>query len=674
MHMLKGGISGGSSEFSALELLCLSLFSCPEAVPRSVLSTHNNASVLLSLDRVSPSVLSLLSQRRAIRSQSRDWVVSGWNVNGLRCLWKKRGLVPFLLRVFPDILILTELKSCLSRLPSELFATLAALGYKHVFLNTCELPRSGYSGVAVFTSARAVPLHVQSGIGVKDVDQEARVTTLFYSSLIIVGVYVTCSGLGPVRDHKRVLFNKAFRAHLLQLKALGFPLLVVGDLNVARRDNDVFDGSKNPSRKKWGGFKPYERQDFEELLRETQLFDVFEKLQCDDYDRYTYHFNPWHRRRNQGWRLDYFLSSADLLDDSTSGPVIKKMWLDHAALGLSDHLPIVCSVAGAAGVPFRVLPEPPVSVRGRLVAATKEGVCSSFASALWPSWLLYYPLSLFPVDSTVGVLRGSQHNRDCLYTTFIRAMGLSVTSRASQLDVLVAVCDSADVVSKLEQVDGILERVKKQTGLALPWALFSDVDALNQLGLLDKDSLRVIIVEDWGYLTKSTSLESSEDLRCFRGAWLCGNFPDSLCADDRVVVERRCSGHAMCLASSRLMSSGIPTSSSVSSSRVVGSSVITSAPVVSTSHADALELPYKAVVPSAPSKFRTPRICYPLNTKILKRMLLTVSPAAVYDSESSNIRCPSLLTKQTLSLTPLLAICCMFLLSGFLYKGWRVPA
>ena len=522
----------------------------------------------VSSPHLSSDVLSTLVLRQEECLHSRDWVVCGWNVNGIRCLWRKRGLIPFLLRVFPDVLVLTELKSCLSRVPPAMFPVLQALGYRIVFWHTCEIPRSGYSGVAVLCRARAMPLHCQVGVGVSSVDVEARVVTLFYSSIVVVGVYVTCSGLGPVRDHKRVAFNKAFKRHLLRLKELGLPLLVVGDLNVSRHDCDVFDGAVNPSRKKWGGFKPYERKAFEELLNVVEVHDVFEKLGREE-DRFTFHFNDWHRRRNQGWRLDYFLASADLLTaGSTQRPTITAMWTDRAALGLSDHLPVVCRIRNAVGIPVCSVPAVPLTCRGRLKLAL-EGHWLSFSTVRWPSWLLALPLSLLPLGSRVGILRGTTNSASYSYPSFVRALGCSVVRKAVDVECVITICPASDVLNTLERLEGVVRLIEQRTGVAVPWALFSDVQALHELGLLHRSNFRVILAEDWGSVGAGDAANvdcaltlprppvngvcvQTSKVRCIRGAWICGRFPKPPTTEDRVLVERRYSEQGLLDLSPRL--------------------------------------------------------------------------------------------------------------------------
>ena len=156
-------------------------------------------------------------------------------------------------------------------------------------------------------------------MGVEEFDREGRVVTLFYPSITVVGVYVPTSGIGEsdLRDSRRQRFDDAFEKHLLSLPK---PLLVMGDLNVARYEEDVFDGGRNLERATWGGFKVWERGRFEELLKRTGLLDGWEQMEVEKRgSRYTFFFNQWDQLNNRGWRLDYILGSPDLL--AGGGPV-----------------------------------------------------------------------------------------------------------------------------------------------------------------------------------------------------------------------------------------------------------------------------------------------------------------------------------------------------------------
>ena len=92
-------------------------------------------------------------------------------------------------------------------------------------------------------------------------------------------------------------------------RAAGRPLVMCGDLNVARTDMDVHPKERKP---RAVGQLPEERALLERIIDEG-LVDVGRALAPDDDTMFTW-WAPWRnmRQRNIGWRLDYVLASAPL--------------------------------------------------------------------------------------------------------------------------------------------------------------------------------------------------------------------------------------------------------------------------------------------------------------------------------------------------------------------------
>ena len=108
------------------------------------------------------------------------------------------------------------------------------------------------------------------------------------------------------------------------------PIIICGDLNVARSDIDL----KNPkSNRGNAGFSDQEREKIEQLL-EAGFTDAFRHLYPDRKDAYTwwsYRYNA--RKNNAGWRIDYFLTTNDIANQ------IKDVKF-HSDIYGSDHCPV----------------------------------------------------------------------------------------------------------------------------------------------------------------------------------------------------------------------------------------------------------------------------------------------------------------------------------------------
>ena len=113
----------------------------------------------------------------------------------------------------------------------------------------------------------------------------------------------------------------------------GKPLVMCGDLNVARTDRDVHPKERKP---RAIGQLPEERQLIEQIIGHG-LVDVGRAVDPDNDGLFTW-WAPWRnmRQRNIGWRLDYVLASAPLSATVISCPVQKDV-------GTSDHAPVVAS-------------------------------------------------------------------------------------------------------------------------------------------------------------------------------------------------------------------------------------------------------------------------------------------------------------------------------------------
>ena len=240
-----------------------------------------------------------------------------WNVNGLRaCLGK--GFTEYFQAANADFFCLQETKLQAGQVELEL------PGY-HQYWNYAE--KKGYSGTAIF--AKAEPISVQYGVGVPELDTEGRLITLEYPSYYVATCYTPNAQEGLKRIDHRMKWEDAFRAYLGGL-AERKPVLVSGDLNVARTDIDL--KNPGPNRGK-AGFSDQEREKMEWLLS-SGFTDSFRYLYPDvtgAYSWWSYRFNA--RKNNAGWRIDYWLVSDGAKERITGAAI-------HSEVFGSDHCPV----------------------------------------------------------------------------------------------------------------------------------------------------------------------------------------------------------------------------------------------------------------------------------------------------------------------------------------------
>ena len=242
-----------------------------------------------------------------------------WNVNGVRASAKK-GLLEFMRKARADVICLQETKAS----PQDLTHLAWPRGYE-VFWNSAE--KKGYSGTAIFT--RVKPRNLSLGIGIAEHDREGRVITAEFDDFTLVNVYQPNSQRGLLRlKYRTESWDADFLAYLQRLNG-SKPVLFCGDLNVAHAEIDLANPKSN---RRNAGFTDEERQNFSRLL-EAGYVDTFR-----EFEKRGGHYTWWSqfadcRKRNIGWRVDYFVASERLR------PSLKRAWILPDVMG-SDHCPV----------------------------------------------------------------------------------------------------------------------------------------------------------------------------------------------------------------------------------------------------------------------------------------------------------------------------------------------
>lgn len=240
-----------------------------------------------------------------------------WNVNGLRAIMGK-NFMEFFNEADADIFCLQETKLQAGQIEMDL------PGY-HQYWNYAE--KKGYSGTAIFTKKE--PISVSYGLGMEEHDKEGRVITLEFEDFYMVTVYTPNSQNELKRLDYRMVWEDAFRSYLTGLNQTK-PVVVTGDMNVAHKEIDL----KNPkTNRKNAGFTDEERVKMSQLL-ESGFIDTYRYFYPDTegvYSWWSYRFRA--REKNAGWRIDYFLVSADM-ESRLAGA---KIYTDVFG---SDHCPV----------------------------------------------------------------------------------------------------------------------------------------------------------------------------------------------------------------------------------------------------------------------------------------------------------------------------------------------
>ena len=226
-----------------------------------------------------------------------------------------------------DILCFQELKMIEETFPSEEFKSLGY--YSAVF------GQKAYNGVAI--CAKSPIQTVQKGFGNPHWDTQSRLIAAQVGDLHIVNAYAPHGDLrGKEKFQYKQDWYRAFLSYLEERYTNHDRLIVLGDMNIAFTDQDVYDAEALADTI---GTMPEERALFQALF-DWGLIDSFRML-YPDKKQYTW----WDYRtagiwRDEGMRIDYLLCTAALM------PLIKSLDVDlwprkRRSPTPSDHAPLV---------------------------------------------------------------------------------------------------------------------------------------------------------------------------------------------------------------------------------------------------------------------------------------------------------------------------------------------
>lgn len=255
-----------------------------------------------------------------------------WNVNGLRALLKKPEW-DWLMQADAQILALQETKATPDQLPPEV----ANRSGWHSFWDS-SVVKKGYSGVAVFT--RLEPLKVITGLADVRYQGEGRLLHIEFPAFHFFNGYFPNGGAPeldengkPTGRFKRVPYKLGFFEEFLR-EAVECqktkPVVVCGDFNIA---HEAIDLIKPKEHEQTSGFLPEERAWMDKFIK-AGFVDTFRHVHGQLKDQYTWwSYQGFARRKNQGWRIDYFFVSDSL------APNIREAGIMAEIKG-SDHCPV----------------------------------------------------------------------------------------------------------------------------------------------------------------------------------------------------------------------------------------------------------------------------------------------------------------------------------------------
>jgi exodeoxyribonuclease-3 len=254
------------------------------------------------------------------------FTLATWNINSVRL---REALVMRLLREeAPDVLCLQECKSPVELIPREGFAS---LGYAHMVARG----QKGYNGVAILSK---LPLKDAGSHDFAGLGHARHVAAELPNGVVIHCTYVPAGGDIPDREENEKFGQKLdFVAAMRDWARKARPKrsILVGDLNIAPRDDDVWN---HKSLLKIVSHTPVEVAAFEEAREAGTWTDVTRQDMPEGriYSWWSYRSPDWDAA-DKGRRLDHVWASADIAASAHSSRILRPVrgWEQG-----SDHAPV----------------------------------------------------------------------------------------------------------------------------------------------------------------------------------------------------------------------------------------------------------------------------------------------------------------------------------------------
>jgi len=251
--------------------------------------------------------------------------LAAWNVNSLKI--RLPQLVDWIAIARPDVLCLQETKIEDQSFP---LMQIKSAGYQAVYSG-----QKTYNGVAILSKEQGK----ETVAAIPEFnDTQKRVLAATIDDVRVICVYAPNGQSVDSEKYRYKLewfakFNDWLKAELARHPQLA----VLGDLNIAPEDRDVYDP------KAWEGnvlVSPQERDAFRELLKaglkdSFRLFDQPEK----SFSWWDYRLGAF--RRNLGLRIDHILLSSALAQRCKSSTIDIK---PRKAERPSDHAPVMAEI------------------------------------------------------------------------------------------------------------------------------------------------------------------------------------------------------------------------------------------------------------------------------------------------------------------------------------------
>jgi exodeoxyribonuclease-3 len=194
--------------------------------------------------------------------------------------------------------------------------------------------RRGYSGTAIFSKIKPTTVNSQTEQDMLLNPTEGRVIVADFGKFYLINVYTPNAQSTLARlSLRKDLWDPQFLIMLIELDKQK-PIIACGDFNVAHQPIDLARPAANRG---CAGFTNEERAGFSAYTN-AGFIDAFRNMHPGLSGMYSWwSYRAGARKRNIGWRIDYFIVSARLM------PSVSKCEILANVYG-SDHAPVFIDI------------------------------------------------------------------------------------------------------------------------------------------------------------------------------------------------------------------------------------------------------------------------------------------------------------------------------------------
>lgn len=233
------------------------------------------------------------------------------------------GFFEWMVQQDADVVCLQDLRAKEYQLDDKRFHP---EGYEAYFFDAFE---DGYSGVAIYT--RVIPKAIMTGLGFEQCDFNGRFIQADFDNVSVAAMSVPSGLKSDDAQAEKEEYLQLLKGHFTKTLRKRREFIFCGPFHIAHKPVDLSNWYVN---QKVSGFLPQEREIMEAIFDEMGYVDAFRQVNHVD-QQYTW-WPDYNKARelNEGARLDYQITTANLRKTIKSASIYRDV-------AFSAHAPLI---------------------------------------------------------------------------------------------------------------------------------------------------------------------------------------------------------------------------------------------------------------------------------------------------------------------------------------------